>query len=130
MTAPASPPPAPPATKLPRRSAPPWLCVTVNQLAFPGLGTIMAQRKIGYLQAAVMIAGFVLTMGFLLTYLSAVAQYLQHSEWSEEQFRAQYLPHQWAIVAGTSLCGLAWIWALVSSWQIWKASQSPGPGNS
>ena len=49
------------------------LWAIVNQLAFPGLGTLMMGRRVGYAQAAVMLAGFFLTMGYLLWHLVLTA---------------------------------------------------------
>src|SRR5262245_54977399 len=94
---PSSPPPPPPpplpqpsASRLQRRA-----CVIINQLAFPGLGTIVARRKEGWAQAALMVAGFILSVGFLLWYLYCVGRILQHPEWSETQFKSAYRPYRW-----------------------------------
>lgn len=99
---------------------PDWTLVLLNQAAFPGLGTILAGRKVGWLQATLMVAGFVMSVGFLLFYLSCITAYVRGNPSTETEFRARYLPYLWALRWGLACCVVAWIWALVSSWQIWR----------
>ena len=99
----------------PARKPSVWLCVIINQLAFPGLGTIMAGRRAGYLQAASMLAGFFLTMGFLVWFIVCALRWAGHHEWSEADFRATYRPYKWALYWGLGLCAVSWIWSLFSS---------------
>lgn len=96
----------------------PRLCVLMNLTAFPGLGTIMAGRKVGYAQATVMVAGFVLTMGFLLLYMSCIYRFALSGNWSDADLKSCYQPHRWMLYAGLPLSILAWLWAAFSSWQI------------
>jgi hypothetical protein len=97
---------------LDRRRA--WVCVAVNQLAFPGLGTIMAGRRTGFPQAAMMLLGFFIAMGFMLWFIFCALRGLSVG-WSEDQFHAAYRPYLWAGETGLALCLAAWGWALVSS---------------
>jgi hypothetical protein len=87
----------------------------INQLAFPGLGTIMAGRKIGYAQAVLMVAGFLMSVGFAGWVILCGVRYLQHPEWSEAYYRAQYQGYAGWLRWGLALCALAWLWALASS---------------
>jgi hypothetical protein len=91
------------------------LWAIVNQLAFPGLGTLMMGRRVGYAQAAIMVAGFCLTMGFLVWYLICVGRYAANPSWDETKFTSLYRPHQWSLYWGLGLCAAAWVWALFSS---------------
>ena len=93
----------------------PWVWVVINQLAFPGLGTVMAGGRNGYGQAATMLAGFFLMMNFFCRYFVAIARYLAHSGWTDDYFHAQYRPYLWTLVMGLGLCFVAWCWALLSS---------------
>lgn len=104
----ASPPPRP-------KIVSPWICALINQGAFPGLGTIMMGRRVGYAQAALMLAGFFPTMGFLIWYLICVGRYVANSTWSEAHFKSLYHPYQWSLYCGLGLCVGAWIWSLFSS---------------
>lgn len=86
----------------------------MNLLAFPGLGTIMAGRAIGYTQATVMVAGFGLAVGFMIYYFWCMAHFAT-SDWSEEEFRSHYREWLWALWLGCALSLAAWCWALVST---------------
>jgi hypothetical protein len=95
----------------------------VNQLAFPGLGTIMAGRCVGWAQAVIMVAGFVCVTGFIFWYLSVLLRYAQHAAWTEDEFHAQYRPYLSWLYAGLVLCAVAWFWSLASSVSLWRADQ-------
>ena len=103
--------PNPPPAKRP----PALLWAIVNQLAFPGLGTLMMGRRVGYAQAAIMLAGFFLTMAFLLWYLVCAARHAFNPNWDEAKFTSIYRPYIWSLYWGLGLCAVAWLWALFSS---------------
>ena len=107
----------------PRKRTPAWLWVIVNQFAFPGLGTIMMGRRVGYIQASIMVVGFVLVTGFLLWFIVCVVRYAANPTWSEAEFTGRYRPYKGALHWGLALCATAWAWALVSSIQILRAQQ-------
>jgi hypothetical protein len=92
-----------------------WLCATINQLAFPGMGTVMAGRWTGYLQAVVMLIGFGLTMMYMLAVIHGAVELAMSGAMTEESFRASYHQNSWALKWGLLLSALAWIWSLVSS---------------
>jgi hypothetical protein len=87
-------------------------CLAMNLLAFPGLGTIMARRWIGYVQAVVMVAGFCLFVGFMGLYFISFGRFAMDSP---DEFRAHYQPFLWALLTGLGLCLVAWLWSLLSS---------------
>src|SRR3954470_3382853 len=92
-----------------------WTCVIINQLAFPGMGTVIAGRRSGYVQGAVMLAGFFLTMGFMVSYFANLFSFIAHSEGSRPDFLELCRPYAWAGLSGLALCLIAWCWAMVSS---------------
>ncbi|MBN2508260.1 MAG: hypothetical protein JXQ71_16395 [Verrucomicrobia bacterium] len=105
--------PAPPGPRYPL-----WVCVGVNLLAFPGLGTVLARRRVGYAQAAVMVTGFLMGMGCFVWFLAAVLALLQTGD--EEAWR-QHVRSGGAVgLAGVALCAVAWLWALASSIRLWR----------
>jgi Na+/proline symporter len=104
-----------------------WLCALVNQLAFPGAGSVMAGRRIGYVQAAIMLVGFVLVMIYLLSYIGAAFHLVADSNLSEEQFKAEYQRWNWAGQSGLILSITAWVWALVSSAMILRQARRGPP---
>jgi hypothetical protein len=97
-----------------------WGCVAVNQLAFPGLGTIMAGRKVGYIQATIMVVGFCLFMAFMLVFFIGFARFMS-LEFPQEQFHTQWSHRLWLLWSGLGLTAVAWLWALASSLSILRA---------
>jgi uncharacterized membrane protein YozB (DUF420 family) len=84
------------------------------------------RRRVGYAQAAMMLAGFFLTTGFLIWYLVCVGRYATNTTWSEAQFKSLYQPYKWSLYWGLGLCVAAWIWSLFSSIAMVRASRKPG----
>jgi hypothetical protein len=109
-----------------------WLCVAINQLAFPGLGTILMRRRSGYVQATVMVAGFILATGFALWVIVCAVRYTMNPAWDEADFRAACQPFKWALFSGLALCAMAWVWALFSSIGILRrmSKEAASPGSS
>ena len=100
----------------------PLFCVLINQLAFPGLGSLLARRWVaGISQALLMLAGFILIMAFMLRYFTALYHLAVDPQGTAESLRAEYAPFLWARNYGLILCLLAWLWALVSSISISRA---------
>ncbi len=104
-----------------------WVCAAINQLAFPGLGTILAGRRVGYFQAAIMVAGFSLAMGFMLWFFICALRGLAAQDAS--QFAEQWRPYAWAGQSGLALCLLAWGWALASSISMIRAAARTRPSD-
>jgi len=100
-----------------------WLCTAINQGAFPGMGTIMAGRRIGYLQVVVMVAGFILSMMFLQAYAVAGLRYATHPNGTHEEYVAVYRPYVTHGKWGFALVGATWLWALVSSLSILRQAR-------
>src|SRR5262245_3313066 len=91
------------------------LCAAINQLAFPGLGTILMGRRVGFAQAAIMLTGFCLATGFLVWYVICAIRYAANPTWSQAEWTSHYRPYQWLRYCGLGLCAAAGIWALLSS---------------
>ncbi len=91
-----------------------WACVAMNQLAFPGLGTLMAGRRAGYPQAVVMVTGFLLFTGPFLWIIYRMMQALLQPNGDIGDSLDHYR-HYWPWLAlGGGLCGAAWVWSLWS----------------
>ena len=104
------------------RNLSPWVLAAINQAAFPGLGTILSGRRIGYVQATLMLVGFFLTMAFMLYYLVCATHYATTAIWTEAEFSSKYKPYLWALYWGIGSCITAWIWSLASSSQILRSN--------
>ena len=104
-----------------------YTCVVINQLAFPGMGTVMAGRWTGYPQAAIMLVGFFLVMGFMCCYFASLAGFIMHSNGAEIKLKELCHPYAWAGLYGLAACAVAWVWALVSSVAILHAAPPSVP---
>lgn len=87
-----------------------WLCLLANVIAVPGLGSIIAGRRIGYVQALLALTGFGLTLSWAMWAIS---------EWN----RTKHVPIalEWHLGVGTVgalLFLAAWIWAFVSGTKV------------
>jgi hypothetical protein len=92
----------------------------------------MAGRAIGYVQAVLTVAGFVMTLAFGLKF---ILWYLSH--WSSlygsqadplETLTRVWRQLRWTLV-GMGLFGLAWLWALVSSLGILRQARQVEASN-
>jgi hypothetical protein len=77
-------------------------------------------------QAAIMVTGFVLFMGFMIWLFICATRYFYFASATMDvaDFRAQYRPYLWAAKYGLGLCSLAWCWALFSSIGLMRQSQN------
>jgi hypothetical protein len=106
----------------------PWLCVAINQLGFPGLGTMMAgRRRVGYVQAGIMLVGFFLVMAWMLGVFTALFRLMGDASWTEAEYRAAWRNWNWAGLAGVALSLVAWVLALVSSIEILREARHTPP---
>jgi hypothetical protein len=95
--------------------------LTAN-LAVPGLGSIVAGRKVGFAQMAVYFSGFGLTVGFGLRFvLWALSHWSQfYNEFHSPDADAiaamtdLWLRTRWAFL-GIALFAISWLWALSTS---------------
>jgi hypothetical protein len=101
--------------------------VALNQLAFPGAGTVMAGRPVGYVQATIMVAGFVLTMWYLLVWINGIFSFALSNSADETQYKAGYQAYTWTLQYGVALTLVAWFWSLVSSIAIVRSAKKEPP---
>jgi len=99
-------------------------CAATN-LGFPGFGSLMAGRAVGYAQATLTVAGFALT---LICGLPAIVWYLRN--WSKfndpmadplDNLHALWLALRWTLL-GMGLFGVSWLWALMTSLMILRSA--------
>ena len=93
------------------------VCILINQLATPGLGSLMARRKLsGAGQLTLALAGFFLVLFWMcrLFYDVTLEQI--------DQLGAQK-PHNWMLTWGLILFGASWVWALVTSFGLWRQAR-------
>lgn len=103
-----------------------WGCFTAN-LTLPGIGSLMAGRKIGYAQAALGFGGLAVSLLFGLPFI-----YWCLANWSR-LYGDQADPvatmtelgsHVLWPAAGIALFGAGWLWALATSYMILHQPQA------
>ena len=92
------------------------ICVALNLLVLPGLGTIIAGRRTGWLQAALALVGFGLNIAWAGWFFAGL---LGSAELPEE-----INAHVGLALAGVVLFLVAWFWALGSSLQILREART------
>jgi hypothetical protein len=98
-------------------------CILVNQLATPGLGSILARRKVagaGQLLLALVGSALITIWMFDLSYGLAV-QGLDPSDPAK--------PPDWMWTWGIGLFGASWCWALVTSIALYQAAKRMDPAS-
>jgi hypothetical protein len=94
-----------------------WACAAANAAALPGLGTVAAGRRVGYLQAALALLGFALTLLGLVGIIR---------DWSRDGALPDRITSSlWVGLAGIAVYAAAWLWALSSSLRIHRQAPSP-----
>jgi hypothetical protein len=84
----------------------------------PGLGTIAAGRKLGYLQAVMGLGGFVLS---LIGFIGLLREWAAAGEMPEH-----VTPSLWVGLLGIALWGSGWLWALASSMKLHREAREAG----
>ena len=101
-----------------------WSYVLLNQLALPGMGTIMARRKSsGYLQAGLSLIGFAIFTGFVLWFLVGLIRTVSDIYGDLDAYWRDVRSRAWIAWVGLVVCGVAWFWSLASSVQILRAAR-------
>lgn len=84
-----------------------WSWMLTNLLVLPGLGSVLGGRRVGYLQAALALAGLVLSLMFVAGFV--------HEWWTLRQLPE--LTGRWLLLGagGVALFACSWLWALLTS---------------
>src|SRR6266481_2808031 len=86
-----------------------WTCVLINQLATPGLGSIMGGRRTaGTAQLLMALAGFFLLLGWMFRYFYQLSSQ-QLDTWMPDKAYAWL--GKWGLLAFAA----GWVWSLVTS---------------
>jgi len=106
-----------------------WGYLALNQLAFPGAGTVMGGRREGYAQSIMMVIGFLLTMVYFAVMISSVMNSMldPNGGMNEQQLHAHFHHYAWAGKIGAILSVIAWFWSLASSISMLRNVQKDPP---
>ena len=84
-----------------------WAALGTNLLVLPGLGSLMAGRKVGWIQAALALAGAALSVWWLALFAR---------EWSRlGEIPLATPPALETGLWGTGIFGVAWLWSAATS---------------
>ena len=103
-----------------------WGCLTTNLVVLPGLGSVAAGRKIGYVQAALALIGLVLTSAFAAWFFNAWFHAPHPPADLDElkQFFAGGLTYVKAGGIGFACFLMGWFWALATSINLMRESKA------
>ena len=93
-------------------------CLLTNLLVLPGLGSLMARRRVGWLQAVTALAGFALTVTWFTSFIKA---WVQTGELPMDGGPLL----KWGLI-GCGLFVAGWIWALATGWPARLSGSPPG----
>ena len=92
-------------------------CLVINQLATPGLGTIMAGYWVmGVLELSLALIGFTAIIGGMWQWFSRQIQSLEESA-------PAVAAHSSLGWTGLTIFAVAWLLSAASSWRLWRAAQ-------
>jgi len=81
----------------------------------PGLGSLLAGRRVGWLQAPLAVAGFALTIVWFASFVR---------EWARlDELPADGGPHFRLGLIGVGLFAIAWGWALVTGLRLLRVTR-------
>jgi len=109
-----------------------WTVIILNQLALPGFGTVLAGRKIGYLQLGLSVSGVVCLSAFLFFAVPHLGELMGQALHPTDdpdvliEFLRRWTPWLLVAVTGVFLFGVAWLWALPTSARSLKAGAKNG----
>jgi len=87
-----------------------WACLMTNLLVLPGLGSLLAGRRVGWLQAALAVVGFALSTVWLVWFVATL--------FSESGFPLDGGPYLPAGIVGVLLFTVSWVWGLVTGLRV------------
>ena len=87
-----------------------WACLLTNLLVLPGLGSIMARRRVGYVQAVIVLAGVMLTAVCVVELLGEIV--------SRQQVPENWHSYLWWGGGGIGAFAAGWCWSAWDSLQM------------
>jgi len=92
-----------------------------NVLVLPGLGSVLAGRRVGYVQSFLAVAGMLLSVTF--------AGRFGQEWWVSKQFPIMEPRFLGVGVLGVGLFGAGWVWALLTGYCILRQVQATSGGS-
>jgi hypothetical protein len=107
-----------------------WGCLTANLAGLPGLGSLAAGQRVGYVQIILSLAGLAVTsvfgIRFIIWYASHLSELNQLDDQGMPRYGELWTHLRWALL-GIAIFSTGWLWALASSISIVVQAKSNGP---
>jgi hypothetical protein len=94
-----------------------WASLMTNLLVLPGLGSLLAGRRVGWPQAALALAGFALSTVWLGWFVIAW--------WGTGGFPLDGGPYLPMGLLGVLLFAVSWVWGLLTGLAVVRESRDP-----
>lgn len=91
-------------------------CLVANLVTLPGIGSILAGRRAGWVQAAIAATGFALSSYWATTFVIAWVK--------AREFPFDGGPHLREGIVGVALFVAAWLWALASGLRLLREART------
>lgn len=103
-----------------------WSITGINLLAWPGLGTLLAGRKLsGFIQTAMSLVGAILTICLLFVLFNFASIGIESSKPIDSKlFIEQNKPLIIYGIVGVGMLAFTWVWAAISTYSIAKQLRS------
>ena len=105
-----------------------WGLLTTN-LGLPGMGSLLAGRKVGVPQLILSVTALILTIvfgvRFALWFFANRAAFNDPNADPVETLKAMWLAVRWAAL-GMALFGISVLWAFITSWSVLQAARKAG----
>jgi hypothetical protein len=85
-------------------------CLLVNLAFWPGLGSVLARRKSGWVQMAMAMGGLFTLFFALQQFMAMLMEETREPRWSDH--------FVWEAIIGVGLFAVAWIWGLFTGLSI------------
>lgn len=92
-------------------------CLLLNLIAWPGLGSVLARRKSGFIQMFLSLAGLFSVVFGLQRFMAMIWEETRYPTWKDD--------FVWLGIGGVSAFAFSWLWALFTSFSIRKSVSNP-----
>jgi hypothetical protein len=93
-----------------------WVALAANAVVLPGLGSLVAGRRSGWVQAALALTGSALSLAWL---------WLVVADLRRAGALPESLPRVPLLVVGVALFAAGWLWALHTAWSALRGGGGP-----
>lgn len=85
-------------------------CLLVNLVLWPGLGSTLARRKVGWIQMAMALSGLLSVVIALQMFMAMIWQETREPTWHDR--------FVWVAITGFGLFISSWIWGIITGFSI------------